>query len=121
MAGTLIGLILVVISLGAEHAKSGDEERTRILVTPVLFHFASLLLIALTTTGTGLERDPSRCSWGDRMRRARLCGQSCPARQEADQGLGASFAHDIGATASVLLLVMVLRNSRAITLAIIGR
>jgi hypothetical protein len=45
-AGTLIGLIFVVISLGADHAKSGDEDRTRIFVTPVLVHFASLLLIA---------------------------------------------------------------------------
>ena len=46
-AGTLIGLIFVVISLGAERAKSGDQDRTRIFVTPVLVHFAALLLIAL--------------------------------------------------------------------------
>ena len=39
----------VVISLGAEHAKPGDEERKRIFVTPVLVHFAGLLLIALAT------------------------------------------------------------------------
>jgi hypothetical protein len=46
-AGTLVGLIFVVVSLGADHAKSSDEDRTRIFVTPVLVHFASLLLIAL--------------------------------------------------------------------------
>lgn len=46
-AGTLVGLIFVVVSLGADRAKSGDEDRTRIFVTPVLVNFASLLLIAL--------------------------------------------------------------------------
>jgi hypothetical protein len=33
-AGTLIGLIFVVVSLGADHAKAGDERRTRVGVTP---------------------------------------------------------------------------------------
>ncbi|MGA8688724.1 MAG: hypothetical protein WB662_02135, partial [Methyloceanibacter sp.] len=46
-AGTLIGLIFVVISFGGEHVKAGDADRTRIFVTPVLIQFASLLLIAL--------------------------------------------------------------------------
>jgi hypothetical protein len=46
-AGTLIGLIFVVISLGADHAKAGDEHRLRIGVT-TLVHFASLLLCALS-------------------------------------------------------------------------
>ena len=35
-AGTLIGLIFVVVSLGADHAKAGDEHRARIGVTPPL-------------------------------------------------------------------------------------
>jgi hypothetical protein len=35
--------------------------------------------------------------------------------------LGASFVDEIGAIASVLLLVAALRNSWAITLAVIGR
>jgi hypothetical protein len=33
-AGTLIGLIFVVINLGADHAKKGDEHRLRVGVTP---------------------------------------------------------------------------------------
>lgn len=35
-AGTLIGLIFVVITLGIEHAKEGDDLRARLFVTPVL-------------------------------------------------------------------------------------
>jgi hypothetical protein len=35
-AATLIGLIFVVISLGADHAKKGDEHRLRVGVTPAL-------------------------------------------------------------------------------------
>jgi hypothetical protein len=46
-AATLIGLIFVVISLGADHAKKGDEHRLRVGVTPTLVHFASLLFSAL--------------------------------------------------------------------------
>ena len=46
-AGTLIGLIFVVVSLGADHAKAGDEHRTRIGVTPTLIHFAALLVALL--------------------------------------------------------------------------
>ena len=43
-AGTLIGLIFVVVSLGADNAKAGDEHRVRIGVTPTLVHFAALLV-----------------------------------------------------------------------------
>ena len=46
-AGTLIGLIFVVVSLGADHAKAGDEHRTTVGVTPTLVHFAALLVSAL--------------------------------------------------------------------------
>ena len=46
-AGTLIGLIFVVVSLGADHAKAGDEHRAPIGVTPTLVHFAALLVGAL--------------------------------------------------------------------------
>ena len=42
-AATLIGLIFVVISLGADHAKKGDEHRLQVGVTPTLVHFTSLL------------------------------------------------------------------------------
>jgi hypothetical protein len=46
-AGTLIGLIFVVITLGMEHAREGDTDRTRLFVTPILVYFASLLIISL--------------------------------------------------------------------------
>ena len=34
-AGTLIGLIFVVITLGMDHAQEGDTLRIRIFVTPI--------------------------------------------------------------------------------------
>ena len=46
-AGTLIGLIFVVITLGMDHAQEGDMLRIRIFVTPILVYFASLLVIAM--------------------------------------------------------------------------
>jgi hypothetical protein len=46
-AGTLIGLIFVVFSLGIERAQAGDGARTRLFVTPILAHLGALLLIAL--------------------------------------------------------------------------
>jgi hypothetical protein len=46
-AGTLIGLIFVVVSLAADNAKAGDEHRARIGVAPTLVHFAALLVGAL--------------------------------------------------------------------------
>ena len=44
-AGTLIGLIFVVITLGIEHTEEGDEHRIRLFVTPVLVYFTSLSLV----------------------------------------------------------------------------
>lgn len=38
-AGTLIGLIFVVITLGMDHAREGDTIRTRLFVTPILVYF----------------------------------------------------------------------------------
>jgi hypothetical protein len=46
-AGTLVGLIFVVITLGMDHAKAGDELRTRIFVTPILVYFTSLIIISM--------------------------------------------------------------------------
>ena len=46
-AGTLIGLIFVVITLGVEHTEKGDEHRLRLFITPVLVYFTSLLVIAM--------------------------------------------------------------------------
>jgi hypothetical protein len=46
-AGTLIGLIFVVVTLGIEHAEEDDDLRARLFVTPVLVHFTGLLVIAM--------------------------------------------------------------------------
>ena len=46
-AGTLIGLIFVVITLGVEHTEEDDEHRLRLFITPVLVYFTSLLVIAM--------------------------------------------------------------------------
>jgi hypothetical protein len=54
-AGTLIGLIFVVITLGMEHAKEGDTVRTRLFVTPILVYFASLLIVSLAMIPPLLE------------------------------------------------------------------
>ena len=46
-AGTLIGLIFVVATLGIDHAKKGDDLRARLFVTPIIVYFTSLLVIAM--------------------------------------------------------------------------
>ena len=46
-AGTLIGLIFVVVTLGIDHAKKGDDLRARLFVTPIIVYFTSLLVIAM--------------------------------------------------------------------------
>ena len=46
-AGTLIGIIFVVITLGIDHARKGDELRIRIFVTPILVYSTSLLVVAM--------------------------------------------------------------------------
>lgn len=59
-AGTLIGFIFIVITLGIEHIKAGDSLRTRVFVSPILVHFASLLVIALVMvapTSAGRRKD----------------------------------------------------------------
>ena len=48
-AGVLIGLIFVVITLGADHRIGGDEARTRLFITPILVNFTSVLIVALLT------------------------------------------------------------------------
>ena len=40
-------MIFVAITLGMEHAREGDTDRTRLFVTPILVYFASLLIISL--------------------------------------------------------------------------
>ena len=147
-AGMLIGLIFVVLSFGAEHAKAGDEDRTRVFVTPVLVHFASLLLIALAMVApvsnpvragvlgligcaglayaanlTLLAQKRIKASEREPIWEAVLpiAAYVCLLVSAAAWALSASFADQIGAIASVILLATALRNSWAITLAIMDR
>jgi hypothetical protein len=148
VAGTLIGLIFVVVTFGVDHAQSGDADRTRIFITPVLVHFASLLLIALAMVApvsnlvrasllgligcaglayaanlallakTRIEPTERELLWDALLP---IAAYVCLAIAAAAFALAASFADEMGAIASVLLLVAALRNSWAITLAIMGR
>jgi hypothetical protein len=147
-AGTLIGLIFVVLSFGAERAKAGDDDRTRILVIPVLVHFASLLLIALAMlapvsnpiragllgligcAGLGYAANLALLAQ-KRIKAAEreplwdaalpIAAYVCLLVSAAAWALAASFAGLIGATASVILLATALRNSWTITLTIMDR
>jgi hypothetical protein len=147
-AGMLIGLIYVVVTFGAEHATSGDEDRTRIFVSPVLIQFASLLFVALAMVApvsyaqrsallgligcAGLAYAANLALLArkriEASEREPLWDAALPMLayifilvSAAAWALGANFADEIGAIASVILLVTALRNSWAITLAIIGR
>lgn len=147
-AGTLIGLIFVVISFGGEHAKAGDQDRTRIFVTPVLVHFASLLLIALVMLApvsspvragvlgligcAGLAYAANLALLAQKRINASerepfwvaflpIAAYACLLVSAAAWALSASFAEEIGAIAAVILLVTALRNSWVITLAIMDR
>jgi hypothetical protein len=50
-AVTLVGLLFVVITLGAERVKRGDEWLLQTFLTPTLVHFGVVFLIALLTLG----------------------------------------------------------------------
>jgi hypothetical protein len=148
VAGTLIGLIFVVLTLGAERGKAGDADRTRIFITPVLVHFASVLLIALAMVApvsnpvrasllgligcaglayaanlallarTQIEPAEREPLWDGLLP---IAAYVCLAIAAAAFALGAAFADGVGAIASMLLLVTALRKDWAITLAIVGR
>jgi hypothetical protein len=146
-AGTLIGLIFVVISLGADHAKAGDEHRLRIGVT-TLVHFASLLLCTLSMmaplsnaarslavgligcAGLGymvnlaflapkrIRAEERKTFWFGILPIVAYAGFLVTA---AAWALAASFAPEISALACVVLLVAALHNCWAMTLLIISR
>ncbi len=46
-AVTLMGLLFVVITLGADRSKQGDEQLLRTFLTPTLVHFGVVFAIAL--------------------------------------------------------------------------
>jgi lipid-A-disaccharide synthase-like uncharacterized protein len=147
-AGTLIGLIFVVVSLAADNAKSGDEHRARIGVTPTLIHFAALLVgalamlaplsniaraVALGVIGcAGLAylvnlallaskriKDEERDTlWFGVLPMAAYAGFLVTG---AAWAIAPEYAPEIGGFASVVLLVAALHNSWEMTLIIIGR
>ena len=80
-AGTLIGLAFVVITLGIDHAKAGDEIRTRLFVTPVLVR-AQALAYCRDNGAADIVVNAGGRAWRDRLRRARLV------RQRRGTGLG---------------------------------
>jgi hypothetical protein len=147
-AGTLIGLIFVVVSLGADHAKAGDEHRTRIGVTPTLVHFTALLVSALSmlaplsNTARAVILGLIGCAGLAYLLNLALLVSKRIKAEERDTlwfgvlpmaayagflvsgaawALAADFAPQIGALASVILLVAALHNSWEMTLIIIGR
>ena len=69
-AGTLIGLIFVVITLGMDHAQEGDTLRIRIFVTPILVYFTSLLVIAMVMVPPMAPPGARRLARGHRLRRS---------------------------------------------------
>jgi hypothetical protein len=62
-AVTLVGLMFVVITLGAERVRFGDEWLLRTFLTPTLVHFGVVFLIALLALG-GPEGDSLILSLG---------------------------------------------------------
>jgi hypothetical protein len=147
-AGTLIGLIFVVISLGADHTKPGDEHRARIGVTPTLAHFAALLLCALAMLAP-LSDGGRAVAFGllGAFGIAYLANLALivPKRIKAEERdpiwfgilpalayigfvlasasftLHSPFAPEVGGFAAVVLLIAALHNCWSMTLAIIGR
>jgi hypothetical protein len=140
-AGTLIGLIFVVITLGAEHGIDGDETHTRLSITPVLIVAlltvapisAPLRAIALGLVGcAGLgyvmnlaltsrrrrDTESFELSWNVLLP---ITAYALLATAAAAWGLNASFANTIGAAGCLLLLVTAIRNGWVVTLVIAGR
>jgi hypothetical protein len=146
-AGTLIGLIFVVITLGMDHAKEGDTDRIRLFVTPILVYFASLLVIALvmvpplseTTRALGLgiigcaglayainlsfllrrlAPEETEMLWDMVLP---IASYALLVFSAAAWALKALFADLSGAAAVVILLIAALRKSWMITLVIASR
>jgi len=145
-AGTLIGLIFVVITLGMEHAKEGDTDRTRLFVSPILVYFATLLMIALAMVpplspiaralalgvigcaGLGYvlnlafllrQRPDEREMLWDIL--LPMVSYALVAISAAAWALEASFANMAAAIAVAVLLVAALRKSWIVTLVIASR
>jgi hypothetical protein len=145
-AGALIGLIFVVITLGMEHAKEGDTDRTRLFVTPILAYFEPTHHLTRHDPAA-VGNHASSCSRRDRLRWPWLHDQSRiptaphggPDEVEPmwDMGLPiaayallvfsaaawalkAAFA-DLSGAAVTILLIAALRKSWVMTLFIASR
>ena len=148
VAGTLIGLIFVVITFSSDRKIEGDEHRTRFFVTPLLVYFTTLLLLSLALAAP-LE---------DQVRAVLLGVLGCAGfayvtnlamtsrrRNDIEEyevlwdillpiaayiliavagtawALSASFADEVAAIAAAALLIAAIRKSWIITLTIAGR
>ena len=148
-AGTLIGLIFVVITLGMDHAQEGDTLRIRIFVTPILVYFASLLVISMVMVPPMAPwRAPSRSEPSAALALPMCCtsriyraSEAKPTDEQDASGtcccrlrpscltviaaiawaLEASFANSFNAIGVVILLVTALRKSWIVTLVIATR
>jgi hypothetical protein len=147
-AGTLIGLLFVVVTLGSEHIIVGDEARIRLLITPILVMFTSVFLVALATVapvsapvraiglgfigcgGLGYLMNLALTSrrrtdteglklWWNVL--FPIAAFALLATAAAAWALQASFANAICAASVALLLVTAIRNSWIVTLAIATR
>ena len=144
-AGTLIGLIFVVITLGMDHAQEGDT--LRIFVTPILVYFVSLLVIAMVMVPpmAPLARAVSLGAIGCAgiayvLHVAQLSRKAKTDEQELvwdvllplasfaltviaaiAWALEASFANSFNAIGVVILLITALRKSWIVTLVIATR
>jgi hypothetical protein len=147
-AGVLIGLIFVVISLGADHVIKGDEHRTRVFVTPVLLHFAALLFLALAMVApvsnlvragalgligcAGLAYSANIALVARQAISAEerqplwyaglpIIAYSCLLVSAVAFAAGGDVAAGASAIASVILLITALRTSWMVTLAVLFR
>jgi hypothetical protein len=148
VAGTLIGLLCVVITFSSDRKMDVDEHRTRMFVTPLLVYFTTLLLLSLALAAP----------IGDQLRALTLGILGCAGlayvtnlamtsrRRNDDQehevvwdvllpitayiliavaatawALSATFADGIAAIAAVVLLIAAVRKSWLVTLSIAGR
>ncbi len=148
VAGTLIGLILVVITFGSDRKIESDDHRTRFFVTPLLVYFTTLLLLSLALTApvddqvravllgalgcagfayvTNLAMTSRRRN--DIVEHEVLWDIVLPiaayiliAVAAAAWALGASFADEVAAIAAAALFIAAIRKSWIITLTVAGR
>jgi hypothetical protein len=148
VSGTLIGLILVVITFSSDRKIEGDDHRTRFFVTPLLVYFTTLLLLSLALTSpvddqvravllgtlgcagfayvTNLAMTSRRRN--DIEEHEVLWDIVLPiaayiliAVAAAAWALGASFADEVAAIAAAALFIAAIRKSWIVTLVVAGR